>query len=92
MIYLKSILTGVLAVLAAAVAVVGMFALLASMLGGDVRSGINLNWKAGLTATLIFALGFAWQFRRATKSARGRGGDKKDTDKKATSSASTRRG
>ena len=87
MIYLKSILAGVLAVVAAAVAVVGMFALLASMLGGDVRSGLDLNWKVGLTAILIFALGFAWQFRRATKLAR-----ESDADKNAPGSSSTKRG
>jgi hypothetical protein len=87
MIYLKSIVVGVLAVLGAAVAVVGIFTLLAHMLGGDVRAGVNLNWKVGLTAVLIFALGFAWQFRQATRLTRG-----PDADKKATSSASTRRG
>ena len=87
MIYVKSIVAGVLAVVVAAAAVIGIFALLVGMIGGDWRSGISLNWKVGLTAVLIFGLGFAWQFRRASKPEPA-----PPADKKTTNSASTRRG
>jgi hypothetical protein len=87
MIYAKSVLAGFLAVLLAAAGVVGMFALIVTMMGGDWRSGMKLSWKVGITAALIFGLGFAWQFRRASKPA-----GVPAPDKKTTSSASARRG
>lgn len=87
MVYLKSILAGVLVVVATGVGVVGLFAVLAKILGGDVRPGANLTWQTGVTAALIFVLGFLWQFRRMGKTPQ-----ESKADKKTSGSASTRRG
>ena len=83
MLYGKCIVAGALAVLTAGAGVIGMFALLASAMGGEVRTGASLSWQTGTTAAMIFALGFVWQFRRTTRPPRNSKANPTKTDSAA---------
>ena len=67
MIYLKSALAGLIAVFFVAGSVV-ICALAYSLTFGVRFVGIQVHWfKMALTVLLIFAAGFAWQFRKLSR-------------------------
>ena len=69
MIYLKSVLAGVLAV-----AIVPLFlsiaAYVAMLVGPDLMFGLHVHYKTVgflVTVAVIFSLGFLWEYRRLSK-------------------------
>jgi hypothetical protein len=77
LVYLKSVLAGLAALAVSAILVVGVLALALFAVSrrsgsvgiGAVSVGISdgLLWLFGLGGVLIFAAGFWWEFRRASR-------------------------